>query len=133
MTKTIFTARRFIATQHSSADEKARFCNWFVRFVRAGFASRNFAPQFYRRLSTIFGFIAHYDETGFYEVWFATPEKQRHFIQRIYERIPMGQPEFCWVDVERELKSWVTQVYPVNAAWRQRSTAWCVLRLGRNP
>ena len=55
----------------------------------------------------IFGHIANYDATGFYEVWFATPEKQRHFIQRIHEWTPMGQPEFCWVDVERELKSWV--------------------------
>ena len=93
----MFSANRFTATQHSTADEKARFCNSFATFVLGGFARSVFKPQFYRRLSSIFGHVAHYDETGFYEVWFSTPEQQRHFIQCIYEWVPMGQPEFCWV------------------------------------
>ena len=65
MTRQVFSASRFIATQHSTADEKARFCNWFVRFVLGGFARSVFKAQFYRRLSNIFGHVAHYDETGF--------------------------------------------------------------------
>jgi hypothetical protein len=106
MTKQTFPAGRFIATEHSTADEKARFCACFVKFVLGGFARSMFKAQLYRRLSQIFGFIAHYDETGFYEVWFSAPEKQRHFIRCIFERVPVGDPKFCWSDAERELKSW---------------------------
>ena len=51
MTKSMFSADRFTATQHSTADEKARFCNCFVRFVLGGFARSVFKSQFYRRLS----------------------------------------------------------------------------------
>jgi hypothetical protein len=106
MSRTVFDARSFTATAHSTAEEKARFCDCFVRFVLSGFARRLFKPAFYRRLSNIFGHIANYDETGFYEVWFASPEKQRQFVRRIHEWVPVGDPRFCWSDVERELKSW---------------------------
>jgi len=106
MSKTVFDARSFTATPHSTAEEKARFCGNFVRFVLSGFARRLFKPAFYRRLSGIFAHIAHYDETGFFEVWFASPEKQRQFVRRVHEWVPVGDPHYCWVDVERELKSW---------------------------
>jgi hypothetical protein len=106
MTAHVFPIRRFTATQISTAEEKARFCAAFVRFVLSGFARRLFKPAFYRRLSNIFGHIANYDETGFYEVWFSTPAKQRQFVRRIHEHVPVGDPHFCWSDVERELKSW---------------------------
>ena len=82
MPKTIFTANRFTPTPHSTADEKARFCDHFVRFVLGGFTRRLFKPAFYRRLSNIFAHIAHYDETGFYETWFSTPARQRRFVRR---------------------------------------------------
>jgi hypothetical protein len=106
MPKTIFTADRFVSTEFSTAQEKARFCNHFARFVLGGFPRKLFKPAFYRRLSNIFGHIANYDETGFYEVWFATPAKQRQFVRRVHEWVPVGDPSFCWCDVERELKSW---------------------------
>ena len=106
MTKKPFTADRFIATEHSTAEEKAQFCNDFIRFVLRGFNRKSFKPAFYRRLSCIFGHIANYDETGFWEVWFATPAKQRQFVRQIHKWVPVGDPHFCWSDVERELKSW---------------------------
>ena len=106
MTKRILPADRFLATPCSTAEDKAGFCNDFVKFVLGGFARNLFKPKLYQRLSNIFGHCAHYDETGFYEVWFSTPEQQRHFIQCIYECVPLGDPQFCWADVERELKSW---------------------------
>ena len=109
MPKTIFTADHFIPTQHSTAEDKARFCTAFVRFVLGGFDRNLFNPAFYRRLSNIFGHIANYDETGFWEVWFATPKQQRQFVRRIHEWVPVGDPHFCWVDVERELKSWAAR------------------------
>jgi hypothetical protein len=109
MTKSIFTANRFIATSHSNAEEKARFCAVFAKFVLSGFARRLFRHDFYRRLSNIFGHIANYDDTGFWEVWFSSPDRQRQFVRRIHEWVPVGDPHFCWVDVERELKSWATR------------------------
>ena len=107
MTKKLFTANRFTATQHSTADEKARFCVAFAAFILSGFPRHRFKTAFYRRLSNIFGHIAHFDETGFWEIWFATPAKQCQFIRRIHEQVPMGDPHFCWSDVERELKLWI--------------------------
>ena len=106
MTKRIFATDRFAATQHSTAEEKARFCDNFAKFILGGFSRSQFKSAFYRRLSNIFGHIAHFDATGFWEVWFATPAKQRKFILRIHEWVPVGDPHFCWSDVERELKSW---------------------------
>ncbi|MGO9110434.1 MAG: hypothetical protein ACLP9L_14520 [Thermoguttaceae bacterium] len=106
MTKRIFTADRFTATQHSTAEEKARFCVAYAKFILSGFPRHRFKTSFYRRLSNIFGHIAHFDETGFWEVWFATPAQQRQFVRRVHEWVPIGDPHFCWSDVERELTSW---------------------------
>ena len=106
MTKTNFTADRFTPTQHSTAEEKAKFCNDFAKFILGGFPRSMFKSAFYRRLSNIFGHVAHYDETGFYETSFADPEKQRQFVLNIHRWVPLGDPRFCWSDVERELKSW---------------------------
>jgi hypothetical protein len=109
MTRTVFTTERFTPTQCFSAEEKARFCNDFVRFVLSGFDRKLFKPKFYQRLSNIFGHIAHYDADGFWEVWFASPAKQCQFVQRVHEWVPVGDPHFCWSDAERELKSWATK------------------------
>ena len=106
MTKRIFATDRFAATQHSTTEEKARSCDNFAKFILGGFSRSQFKSAFYRRLSNIFGHIANYDETGFWEVWFVTPAKQCQFIRRIHEWVPMGDPYFCWSDVEREMKSW---------------------------
>ncbi len=106
MSKTKFPADRFVATQHSTAEEKARFCATFARFVLGGFPRSMFKSAFYRRLSCIFGHIANCDADGFWEVWFADPVKQRQFVRRVHEHVPVGDPHYCWSDVERELKSW---------------------------
>ena len=107
MSKQLISADHFVATPHSTAEEKARFCNEFVRFVLGGLPRSKFRAAFYRRLSCIFGHIAHFNETGFWEVWFSTAVQQRTFIQHIHEYVALGDPHYCWSDVERELKSWV--------------------------
>ena len=107
MTRKPLAADRFTATPHSTPEEKAHFCDNFVRFVLRGFDRKLFKSKFYHRLSLIFGHIAHFNENSFWDVWFSTPEKQRHFVQHVHEWIAMGDPHFCWSDVERELKSWV--------------------------
>jgi len=107
MTRKPLAADRFTATPHSTADEKARFCADFIRFVLSGFDRKRFTQKFYERLSNIFGHIAHFNADGFWEVWFADPAKQREFVQHIHEYVALGDPRHCWVDVERELKSWI--------------------------
>jgi hypothetical protein len=107
MTRTPFATDRFAPTPHSTAEEKARFCNNFVRFVLCGFDRKAFTTRFYQRLSLIFGHIAHFNAGGFWETWFSTPARQRQFVQRVHEWVAVGDPHFCWSDVERELKSWV--------------------------
>ncbi len=120
MTRTVFAADLFVPTPHSTTEEKSRFCAAFVRFVLRGFDRKLFKPDFYRRLSNIFGHIANYDVDGFWEVWFATPEQQRQFVRRIHEHVPVGDPHFCWSDVERELKSWAaTEAKAVEAMLRE--------------
>ena len=107
MTKRLFTADRFTTAQHSTAEEKARFCNDFSRFVLRGFDRKVFKSNFYHRLSNIFGHIAHFNAGGFWDTWFATPSKQRQFVRHVHESATMGDPQFCWSDVERELKAWI--------------------------
>jgi hypothetical protein len=109
MTSNLFTTDRFSATPHSTAEEKARFCNDFARFVLGGFDRKRFTQKFYQRLSLIFGHIAHFNASGFWETWFSTPEQQRQFVQHIHEYVALGDPHYCWSDVERELKSWIVR------------------------
>ena len=42
MTRKLFTADRFIATQHSSAEEKSRFCVAYAKFILGGFPRSRF-------------------------------------------------------------------------------------------
>lgn len=115
MTRKLLAADRFTATPHSTAEEKTRFCNDFIRFILSGFDRKRFTKKFYERLSNILGHIAHFNARGFWETWFSTPVQQRQFVQHIHECVPLGDPHFCWVDVERELKSWiVTNAEAVN-------------------
>jgi hypothetical protein len=100
----------FVATQHSSADAKARFANHYVRFVAAGFAYDLFQPWFYRRLSTTFGHIAHYDLEGFYHTWFGRTFDQHGFVdQALRWRCP-GDPAYTYCDVEAVLQEWLRSV-----------------------
>ena len=107
MPKPSFTADLFRATLHSTAEEKARFCNDFTRFVLGGFDRKWFTQKFYQRLSLILGHIAHFNASGFWETWFSTPARQRQFVQHVHEYVALGDPHYCWSDVERELKTWV--------------------------
>jgi hypothetical protein len=107
MTRKLFATDRFSATPHSTAEEKARFCNDFTRFVLGGFDRKRFTQKFYQRLSLTFGHIAHFNASGFWETWFSTPEQQREFVQHVHEYVALGDPYYCWSDVERELKTWV--------------------------
>lgn len=105
-TKTKFSAGQFKATEHATVQDKAKFANHFVKFVLSGFDRKKFPKWFYVRLSMTFGHIAHYNQNGFYETWFATADTQREFIDRLRNHTSYGQPEYTFVDVERQLIHW---------------------------
>lgn len=102
-----FEAELLTSTQHTTAEQKARFGNALVRFVMGGFQRDKFTASLYRQLSNCFGHIAHYDRGGFYDTWFADSRKQMDWVKHVLGHVSMGSPEFTFVDVERLFKSWL--------------------------
>ena len=107
MKQTQFTASQFTPTKYSTAEDKAKFANHFVRFVEQDFKPTLFPNWFYSRLSNCFGHIAHYSREGFYGTWFAGDCRQRDFLRRALKHPSYGSPEFTYSDVERELRRWI--------------------------
>jgi hypothetical protein len=105
----IFSADQFTPTEFTTAEDKAKFANFFVRFVSEGFKKGLFQKQFYHRLSMTRGHIAHYNADGFYNTWFATTEDQQRFIDHWRNEPVFGDPAYTFSDVERELQSWIQQ------------------------
>lgn len=100
-----FKAEYFKATEFDSAEQKAKFANYFVRFVESGFKSTIFAKWFYTRLSSTFGHIAHYSRDGFYSHYFTTTADKHAFLRDCLQGGGYGDPRFTYSDVEIELKS----------------------------
>ena len=98
-----FDAKRFVATEWSTADDKAKFANHFFRFLAKGCPESLFHKWFYSRLSMTFGHIAHFNRGGFYDVWFATPAKRLAFIRHAMQYRCCGDPRCTFSDVEREI------------------------------
>jgi hypothetical protein len=106
-TKVMFSPQQFTPTEFSTAEDKAKFANHFVRFVESGFKESLFPKWFYTRLSMTFGHIAHYNRNGFYETWFANTDKQMEFLQHTMRYPCYGQPEYTYCDVEEALIYWL--------------------------
>jgi len=105
--KRLFAASRFTATTHYTAEDKAKFADHFVRFVLGGFKRTLFPKWFYEQLTCTFSHIAHYDQGGFFATFFTTGEGRRRFIEITRSHTPVGDPHYCWCDVEREIQSWL--------------------------
>lgn len=99
----------FTPTSHSTAAEKQKFYEHFKKFVDNGFKETLFPKWFYLRLSNCFGHIAHYDQMGFYDVWFANTEKQLRFLANMRRWPAYGQPNHTYCDVEQALQKWELQ------------------------
>jgi hypothetical protein len=104
-----FTAEMFTPTEWSTAADKAKFANHFVRFVQSGFKETMFPKWFYKQLSMTFGHIAHYNKNGFYSTWFATPDARVDFIKNCIAWGAYGDPEYTYCDVENALKAWLVK------------------------
>jgi hypothetical protein len=104
-----FTADQFTPTRWEDAEEKARFARRFIRLVESDFAERDFPQALYRRLSSCFGHIAHYNRRGFYEEFFTATEGKVRFLRMTLAHSCCGDPAFTYSDVERALQSWLHQ------------------------
>ena len=102
MTTPIFTLTKFDTIQ-----DKEKFARQFKIFVLSGFARSKFHKAFYTRLSMCFGFIAQYNQDGFYECWFKSDNDKREFIRAVLIWGCYGSPEYTYSDVEKYLQSWL--------------------------
>lgn len=101
-------AAQFVPTQHSTAEDKARFASQFVHFWESHFDWHCFPKWFYQRLSMTFGHIAHYNQKAFYEEFFTSPRGLWNFRQITERGGGYGDPAYTYSDVERALKAWLT-------------------------
>lgn len=112
--KTAFSANQFVATQWEPAEEKAKFANQFLNFVESGFSESKFPKWFYKRLSMIFGHIAHYDQSGFFAEFFTTTKDKLRFLRQCANASCFGDPTYVYSDVERALQDWMRRVSAVS-------------------
>lgn len=80
---TRFEASQFTTTPYhgGTAEDKARAATALLAFLRAGCPESKFTERIYRALSLhSFGHIAEWGRTGFWNVWFSTPERRAEWI-----------------------------------------------------
>jgi hypothetical protein len=104
-----FTVDQFTPSRWEDAEAKARFARRFIRLVESDFAERDFPQALYRRLSSCFGHIAHYNRQGFYEEFFTATEGKVRFLNMTLGHPGWGDLAFTYSDVERALQSWLHQ------------------------
>jgi hypothetical protein len=104
MPKGPFLSSEFVPTEFSTAEDKADFGNTFLHFIEAEWKHTLFTKNFYSRLSMCFGHIAHYNQRGFYETWFASEADRLRFLRHTIDWPCWRSPEFTFCDVERAIK-----------------------------
>jgi len=104
------TAADFVPTKFTPADTKAWFACHLLRFVSADFPRHQFTERFYRQVMHTFGFIAHYDRTGFWTEYFTGTAGKVEFIEQVVGHPCYGDPRHTFSDVEREIGRRLRQV-----------------------
>jgi len=104
-----FRAEDFTPTKWATADEKAKVANRLTRFILGGFQQGSFRKGMYKRLSNMFGHIAHYDIHGFYSTWFGDVGSCRDWVEHVTSGwlSGIGDPKFTWSDAEKALVRWL--------------------------
>ena len=89
------------------AARKARDFADLVRFLKAGCPRARFTPALYGLCNSIFGHIAHYSLSGYYDVWFAELPDRIRWAQHALSMRPCGDPTYTRSDVEEALQQWL--------------------------
>jgi len=95
----------FVATSFETAEDKARMGDMLLSFIARGMPRSAWNKRLYRRLSNMFGFIAHYDINGFWEEQLSTTQARIAFLEQIEAYPCWGQPTHTWSDVERKIRN----------------------------
>lgn len=104
-TLTRLTPADCTATQWATAKAKADAGNRVLAFIENGLHSDAFTADLYRTCSQhLFGHIAHFNRSGFADVWFTTPEDKTAFIRHAVNASGLGDPAWTWSDVEQHLQ-----------------------------
>jgi hypothetical protein len=107
---TVFSPDHFHDIQNGDdAEMKAYFANNFIKFVNSSFGIVHYNPDFYNRLTMMFGFKAAKNRDEFYARYFATAQGRAQFMEQIASFLAAGDPHYCYCDVERALRAWVVQ------------------------
>lgn len=106
-----FDASKLTATEWSTVKDKIKFAEQFVRFVESDYSPTQFPKWFYTRLSMCFGFIAHYNQRGFYETYFykdsfGSMSNLQTFKDSVINYSCYGSPEFTYSDIESQIRAW---------------------------
>ena len=97
------------ATKWDTVENKEKFIRQFKAFVLSGFKPAKFTKAFYTRLSMTFGHSAHYNQAGFYSVFFSTTAGKIAFVRQNLNYTCGGDPAFTYSDVERILQTWLRE------------------------
>jgi hypothetical protein len=101
----------FTPTKWSTAQDKQKFRDSLIKFIQSDFNENKFTKKLYTRLSVCFGHIAHTSQSGFYYTWFSTKTQQDKWINHIKRASAIGDPEWTYSDVEKEIKKFVADNY----------------------
>lgn len=110
----------YTPTDHSTVKDKEKFARHFRRFIRSGYKWTLFHKWFYKRLSMMFGHIAHYDRSGFYITQFQHGDKIKAWEKRIMYGKAYGEPAYTWSDVESDLSVWLSKKNSVEVSEHER-------------
>jgi hypothetical protein len=105
----LFEEVEFTATEYATSADKKVFARKFVDFIKTGFLPHKFTKSFYTQLSMTFEHIAHYNQAGFYSVWFSSPASRVEFIKHTLACRCSGYPEYTFSDVEKVLQKWIKE------------------------
>ena len=78
-------------TKKTAAPSDAKIATAFERFVASGYAPKLFTKDLYQELSQCFGFIAHFDQGGFYEARFGGSDERMQTLF-VMGKGDVGQP-----------------------------------------
>lgn len=101
--------KTFTPTQWETSADKLKFYNQFIKFVSGGFKRSDFPKWFYVRLSMTFGHIAHYNQQGFWDVYFTSDADKKQFIKDCLAYPHCGDPAWTYSDVETALVEWLNK------------------------
>jgi hypothetical protein len=105
-----FTADQFQPMQTwYTAQDKADYGNALLRFIESDFNENLFTKKLYNHLNSSFGHIAHYNQAGFYDVWFSSLARRVDWLHHITDAPVFGSPAYTRSDVELAIKKEITE------------------------